>query len=82
MAANRLKWGQPGSRVKRKTEATVFSRGRRNVVVSVYPDGTIGYRLLGERKEYFRNAASDYIDAVRATKAAERAKRKAERKRR
>jgi len=50
-------------------------------VVSIYPDGTVGYRLLKERREYFRNAASDYIDAVRATKAAERAKRKAERKR-
>lgn len=81
MKAVRLKWGEPGSRVKRVVDSTVRSgRKARKVVVSVYPNGVVGYRLLGERSEYFRSAAGDYCDAVLQTKLAEKAKRKAERK--
>jgi hypothetical protein len=77
--AKRLSWGDPGSKCLRRVEAKVWSGGKhRPVVVSVYPDGIVGYRLLGMRREYMRNAADDYREAVRLTVAAERAaKRKA-----
>lgn len=79
---HRPKWGEPGSKVARKVTALVWSQGKhRPVVVAVYPDGVIGYRLLGERREFYRAAAEDYREAVRLTKAAERAaKRKARKK--
>ncbi len=77
----RIKWGQPGCRVRRVVEAFVFSQGkRRPVLVTIYAD-CVGYRLKGERREYFRLPDSDYRDAVMQTKLAERRKRKAERKR-
>jgi len=75
----RKSWGSSGSRVVRKTSASVFSAGkRRPVVVAVYPDGIIGLRLLRSRREEFVDAASVYREAVFARVAAERAaKRKA-----
>jgi hypothetical protein len=78
----RKKWGEPGSKVTRKVHGKVWSGGKyRAVLLSMYPDGTVGYRLLGLRREYFRNAADDYRDAVRETIAAEKAaKRKARKK--
>jgi hypothetical protein len=77
--APRKKWGDPGSKVTRRVEGRVWSAGKhRDVLLSVYPNGTVGYRLLGQRREYFRSAADDYRDALRQTIAAERAaKRKA-----
>jgi hypothetical protein len=78
----RRKWPEPGSRVKRVTQASLFSGcKRRKVVVSIYPDGTVGYRLLGERREYFRSAVGDYAEAAAETKARERAARKRARRR-
>lgn len=77
----RPRWGQPGSRVTRKTEASVFSAGRRRkIVVTVYPDGVIGLRLLRHKREEFIDAASAYRDAVMWRVAQERAKKKAARK--
>jgi hypothetical protein len=80
----RKKWGDPGSRVKRVTQAMLRSgRKSRRVVVSIYPTGIAGYRLLGERREYYRNAAADYADAAARTQRAEReAKRKARKEKR
>jgi hypothetical protein len=77
----RLKWGAPGSRVTRKTDGPgVFSAGkRRPVVVSVYPDGTLGLRLLRHKREYFVSAETVYKETVLYTIAAERAKRKGKR---
>ena len=73
---HRPKWGEPGSKVARKTDAHVFSRGTRNVIVTVYPDGQIGLRLSKHRTEEFINAADAYRMAVSARKAAERAAKK------
>jgi hypothetical protein len=73
----RIPWGAPGSKVARKTSASVFSAGkRRPVVVSVFPDGVLGLRLLGTRREFFAFADSVYREAVISTKAAEREKRR------
>lgn len=74
----RLKWGEPGSKCTRRTRATVFSRGARPVIVTIYPDGVIGFRLSKQRREEFRFADDCYREAVIARKAQEReAKRKA-----
>ena len=73
-------WGEPGSKVVRKTAATVFSRGMRRVIVTVYPDGVIGLRLAKERKEEFINAADAYRQACLTRKALERAAKKKARK--
>lgn len=75
----RKAWGQPGSKVVRKTGATIFSGGaRRPIVVAVYPDGIIGLRLLRHKREEFVDASDIYRQAVVSRVAAERAaKRKA-----
>jgi len=80
----RKKWGDPGSKVTRRVEGNkVWSSGKyRDVLVTIYPHGLVGYRLLGQRREYFRGAAEDYREAVRLTVAAERAAKKAARKKR
>jgi hypothetical protein len=80
MKPKRISWGDPGCKVRRVVESFVFSKRRRAVVVTIYLD-CVGYRLKGERKEYFRDPSGDYRDAVMQTKRAERARRKAERKR-
>lgn len=73
----RPRWGEPGSRVTRRTSAVVFSRGSRPVIVTVYPDGIIGLRLSKHRTEEFAHAADIYRGAVTARVRAEReAKRK------
>jgi len=70
----RKSWGSPGSRVRRKTEAEVFSAGKtRNVVVTLFPNGVIGLHLLGERTMVFIEAANAYRNATM------RAKRKGKR---
>lgn len=76
----RRHWGDPGSRVRRKTDAMVFSRGSRCVIVTVYPSGVIGFRLERERREEFASASDIYRQAARARVVAEKAKRRAERK--
>jgi hypothetical protein len=78
---SRKKWGDPGSKVTRRVEGRVWSGGKyRAVLVTTYPDGIVGYRLLGLRREYFRHAADDYRDAVRETVAAERAAKRKSKK--
>jgi hypothetical protein len=81
--APRKKWGDPGSKVTRATGASLFSAGkRRTVVVTVYPDGIIGLRLIRHRKEEYVNAADIYRQATMARVSAERAaKRKAKKER-
>jgi hypothetical protein len=70
----RKKWGDPGSRVARKTEARVFSQGApRTVIVAIYPDGVIGLRLSKHRREEFVHASDIYRQAVMTRKANERA---------
>ena len=77
----RVSWGEPGSKVTRKTQATVRSKGKpRPVIVTVYPDGMIGLRLLKHRKEEYMPADWAYREAVIARVNYEKAKRKAERK--
>lgn len=78
--AQRPKWGQPGSHVTRRTDATVFSRGRRPVIVTIYPTGEIGLRLNRTRREEYVNAADIYRQAVTARVAFERAQRKKKRR--
>jgi hypothetical protein len=75
----RPKWGEPGSKVKRKTTSRVFSAGKyRPVIVTVYPDGVIGLRLHKHKREEYLTADSMYRAAVVARVSAERAaKRKA-----
>lgn len=74
----RPSWGEPGSHVTRRTEAKVYSRGFRQVIVTVYPDGVIGLRLAKQRREEFVNASDAYRQAVMLRGAIEReAKRKA-----
>lgn len=79
MKAKRISWGAPGCKVRRVVESFVYSRGRRAVVVTIYLD-CVGYRLKGERKEYYRDPSVDYRDAVFQTKRAEKKRRKEERK--
>jgi hypothetical protein len=69
----RVKWGDPGSKVVRRTSAVVFSAGARRVIVAVYPDGVIGLRLSKLRREEFINADDAYRNAVMLRKANERA---------
>lgn len=77
MKTARPHWGDPGSRVKRVTNATVFSSGaRRKVVVTVYPDGTIGLRLLRSRREEYVSADHIYRQAVIERVAFERAQKR------
>lgn len=74
----RPSWGEPGSRVTRRTGAIVFSRGSRNVIVSIYPDGVIGLRLSKHRREEYVSASDTYRQAVANRVRNEReAKRKA-----
>lgn len=74
----RPSWGDPGSHVTRRTSATVYSRGSRNVIVTIYPDGVIGLRLSKHRREEFVAASDLYRQAVTSRVRAEReAKRKA-----
>lgn len=77
----RRKWGDPGSKVARRTTARVFSSGAsRPVIVSIYPDGVIGLRLSRNRREEFCYADDLYRQAVMTRKANERtAKKKARR---
>ena len=76
----RPKWGEPGSKVARKTEARVFSRGLRPVFVYTFPDGQIGLRLQGTRTIEYINAADAYRNAVTQRKALERAAKRKGRK--
>ena len=63
--ADRKKWGDPGSKVARKTAARVFSQGAaRPVIVALYPDGVIGLRLSKHRREEYVNAADIYRQAA------------------
>jgi hypothetical protein len=76
----RPSWGEPGSHVTRRTTATVYSRGQRPVLVTIYPDGVIGLRLSKHRREEYVGASDLYRQAVTMRVAAERAaKRKAKR---
>ncbi len=71
-------WGEPGSHVTRRTTATVYSRGTRPVIVTIYPDGVIGLRLSKHRREEYANASDLYRQSVAARVVSERAaKRKA-----
>lgn len=75
--ARRPKWGEPGSRVIRRTQATVFSAGaRRPVIVCVYPDGVIGLRLNKQRREEFALADDIYREACAARVRFEREKKR------
>lgn len=77
----RKTWGDPGSKVTRATSASIFSSGkRRTVVVTVYPEGIIGLRLMRHRKEEYVDAASMYRQAVLIRTAQERAKKRAAKK--
>jgi hypothetical protein len=49
---------------------------RPNIVVSVHPNGMIGLRELGRRKEYELDIAALYVSAVRAEVREKRSKRK------
>ena len=79
IASYKKKWGEPGSKVTRKTTAMIFSAGRgRFLMVSVYPDGIIGVRMMGTRTEYFTRAEDAFRNAVVDALAAKRdAKKKA-----
>lgn len=77
----RKKWGDPGSKITRATSASLFSAGKQHVVVvTVYPDGLIGLRLLRHRTEEYVDAADIYRQAVMTRVAAERAAKKAKKK--
>lgn len=76
----RPSWGDPGSRVVRKTSALVYSRGSRQVIVAIYPDGIIGLRLSKHRREEFVSASDTYRRAVTTRVALERATKRAKRK--
>lgn len=77
----RKKWGEPGSKVARKTGATVFSNGgRRPIIVAVYPDGIIGLRLLRHKREEYVAASDIFRQAVVNRVAAERAAKRAAKK--
>jgi hypothetical protein len=78
---DRKKWGEPGSRVKRVVRCGVWSKGKtRPVVVSIYPDGVLGLRLLGTKREEFTFADDIYRNAVTTRVAFERAAKKKARK--
>lgn len=80
----RPKWGEPGSKCVRPTEARVFSRGARPVTVTIYPNGLIGLRLKGTRRIEYAEVADLYRQAcmarVRAEREAKKAKKKGRRK--
>lgn len=83
----RKPWGSPGSKVSRQFEGTngrddnVFSGGKhRPLIVSLYPDGRIGLRLVRHKREEFITAATTYRIAAALRAGAEKRKRKAERK--
>ena len=68
--------------VRRRTGATVCSRGRRkDVVIEIEPGGHyITFRLAGERRRFSLPTAFLYTEAVRQHVQSERERRKTERK--
>lgn len=72
---------RPRRIVKRVSNATVHSAGkRRPVVVSLYPDGTLGLRLYRARRTVYVDPATVYREAVAYEAAVARAKKRAARK--
>jgi len=67
---------------KRETDAAAFERScLRPIIVTVYPEGTISFRLKRSRREYTLPIEACYHLAVKAeTIAIEKSKRKAKRK--
>lgn len=66
--------------VRRLSQASKFSRGKmRRIVVTLLPNG-LGLRLAKERKTFSLPYTELYGLAVRVTQAAERDRKKAERK--
>lgn len=71
----------PRRAVKRRSNATVFSSGKRcAVIVTLYPDGLIGLRLFRHRREEFIDPAAAYREAVAYRAAIDRAKKRAAKK--
>jgi hypothetical protein len=65
------------SKVKRETRATIRDGGReRQIIVTIYPDGTLGFRLKRTRREYCLSAAACYQRAVAQAVAADKPKRR------
>ena len=63
--------------VRRRTHATVFSKGEyREVIVSVVPPSVLTFRLAGSRCEYSLPIEACYWTALQAHLASERPKRK------
>lgn len=51
--------------VHRIMQSTVFEKGKmREVIVSLLPGGTIGFRLKGTRSSFFLQASREYVRAV------------------
>lgn len=80
LVTTRPKWGQPGSKVTRKTTTMVRDRGLRKVIVTIYPEGIIGLRAERTRKEEIVDAAWLWGYAVKQRVANERAAKRAARK--
>lgn len=67
--------------VKRRSEAFVRDRGKfRPLVVTLYPNDTIGLRLAGSRKEEVTALTSVYHLAVKQRVAKEMAEKREKRK--
>lgn len=77
---SRPTWGAPGSKVTRKTNAIVRDRGARRVIVTLYPDGTIGLRPERTRREEVVDASWLWQDTVKRRVAFERAQKRAAKK--
>ncbi len=64
-------------KVTRETRAECREAGRyRRIVVTIYPNGIIGFRAKGTRREYMMSAAWGYQHAVQSAAYAERPKRR------
>lgn len=68
--------------LRRATQLAIRSGPPQPIIIALYPEGTIGFRLKGRRKEYLLDLTSAYLLA--AQKEAERLlqeERRARRKR-
>jgi hypothetical protein len=79
--AQRPRWGEPGSRVKRTTTATIWSAGKsRAIMFALYSDGVLETWEKGMRTRYCSFMVDIHRNAVVRYKAAQREAKKKARK--
>ena len=66
--------------VRRESQAQVFDRGMRNIIISLEPPGLLGFRAKGTRTTYWTTVEACYHLAVKAHVEAQRKEKRLNRK--